>query len=81
MSNPQQANAARDAASLRLLGMFFCILGGLVLIGSAWSLDNLRGLLVSIGGGLVLTAVGGGMLRAARRVRSASTGKNSTEKK
>jgi predicted phage tail protein len=57
----------RDAASLRMLGFFFAILGTLVLIGTFWSLDNARAIIVNVASGGMLVAVGVGMLVLSRR--------------
>ena len=70
-SNPE--GASRDAASLRLLGAFFCILGTVLFIGTWWSLDDLRATVVSVASSAAILVVGVGMLLAARRlVRKAS---------
>mgnify|MGYP001212808827 CR=1 FL=1 len=58
----------RDSDSLRVLGFFFLVLGCMVLIGTFWTMGNLRGLIVNLGSGLILTSVGGVMLRIARRL-------------
>lgn len=57
----------RDAASLRILGSFFLVLGVLVLIGTFWTLDNARAMVVNLGSGLVLGGVGGLMIMASAR--------------
>jgi len=66
----------RDAASLRVLALFFVILGGLVLVGTLWSDDNLRAIVVNMGSGTILVAVGFGMFAVARRI-SGRTGEQS----
>ena len=70
-SNP--SGAGRDATSLQLLGVFFCILGTVLFIGTWWSLDDARATIVSVASSLAIVGVGVGMLLAARRlVRTAS---------
>jgi len=59
----------RDAASIKILGFFFSVLGGLVLIGSYWSRENSRALTVSLVSGAVLTLVGLGMMYLVSRNR------------
>ena len=58
----------RDAASLRVLALFFVILGALVLVGTLWEGDNLRAIVVNVGSGVVLIAVGVGMFAIAKRI-------------
>ncbi|NOZ40830.1 MAG: hypothetical protein GXP24_11475 [Planctomycetes bacterium] len=74
MPNPpefdQTSHSERDAASLRILGFFFAVLGALVLIGTLWSLGNFRAVVVNVSSGAVLLAVGLGMLAFTRRASS-----------
>ena len=63
------SHAERDAASLKILGFFFSVLGLLVLVGTLWSLDNTPALIVNVASGAVLTLVGLGMIAYARRSR------------
>lgn len=58
----------RDAATLRILGVFFVILGGLVLVGILWALDNYRAMIVNLGSGLLLTGIGVAMVFVSRLV-------------
>jgi hypothetical protein len=72
MQDPNQTNNAtghrqRDAASLKILGSFFTILSILVWIGTFWTLDNRRAVVVNLCCGGVLFAVGLGMLLVARK--------------
>ncbi|MEM9657897.1 MAG: hypothetical protein AAF961_06000 [Planctomycetota bacterium] len=69
MSKKNANDSSRDAMSLRMLGSFFLLLGVLVLIGTLWSLDNLRGVVVSVASGLTLTGVGAGMQLWSRALR------------
>ncbi len=57
----------RDAASLKILGFFFTVLGLLVLVGTLWSLDNTRAIIVNVASGATLVAVGLGMTAFSRR--------------
>ncbi len=57
----------RDAATLKILGFFFAVLGVLVLVGSYWSLENPRALIVNLASGAVLTLIGIGMIIYVRR--------------
>lgn len=60
----------RDALTLRVLGLFFVVLGSLVTIGSFWSLGNPPALVVNLCAGFVLLAAGaGGWWTAARIVK------------
>jgi predicted phage tail protein len=60
--------ANHDAASLRIIGTFFVVLGTLVLIATGWTLDNTRAMLVNLASGGVLTAIGGVMLLISRKL-------------
>jgi len=57
----------RDAASIKILGFFFAVLGSLVLVSTFWSLGNFRTVVVSLASGAALTLIGLGMLYFARR--------------
>jgi len=57
----------RDAASIKILGFFFTLLGVLVLVGTFWTLHNIRAVTVNLASGAVLTLVGLGMMYFARR--------------
>jgi hypothetical protein len=52
----------RDAASIKILGFFFTILGLLVLLGTLGALDNTRAAIVNAVSGLVLALIGAAML-------------------
>jgi len=65
----------RDAASLRILGFFFAVLGSLVLVGTFWSLDNTRAVMVNLASGSVLTFIGLGMMYFVRRSRNRNADK------
>ena len=58
----------RDASSLKILGFFFTILAVQILIGTFWSLDDYRAVVVNLICGAVLLAVGIGMIVVCRRV-------------
>ena len=51
-----------------MLGVFFIILGSLVLLGTCWTLDNFRASVVNVCSGFVLAVVGAVMIRIARRM-------------
>jgi predicted phage tail protein len=65
------APANHDAASLRIIGTFFGILGILVLVATGWTLDNTRAMLVNLASGGVLTVLGGVMLLISRKLSAA----------
>ena len=65
-----QADSNRDADSLKILGFFFVALGLLVLVGTLWTLENFRAMVVNLASGFVLTAVGAVMLAVSRRLRA-----------
>ena len=60
-------HAERDAASIKILGFFFTLLGLLVVVGTLATLDDPRGAIVNAISGLVLATVGAAMLLWARR--------------
>ncbi|MBL9122933.1 MAG: hypothetical protein JNG90_04830 [Planctomycetaceae bacterium] len=62
-------NRARDATSFLLLGSFFSILATLVLIGTLWTLDRPRAMVVNLSAGGLLLLIGLIMLYAGRRVQ------------
>ena len=62
----------RDASSLRVLALFFSVLGGVVLIATLWTLDKPRAAVVNAVSGGILASVGVGMMLTARRL-SATT--------
>jgi hypothetical protein len=65
---------ARDASSLRVLGVFFAILGGIVLIATFFALAQPRAAFVNAISGLVLSGVGFGMFRIAERLERRERG-------
>ena len=76
MPDPKQSNHAtnhhqRDATSLKILGSFFTILSILVWIGTLWTLDNWRAVVVNLCCGGALFATGLGMLLVARKIAAA----------
>ncbi len=68
MNDKQISDHARDAASLRVLGIFFAILGGTVLVATLWELDSPRAAIVNAVSGIVLSSVAMGMLAISRRL-------------
>lgn len=76
MNRKNHAASQRDAASLRILGFFFVILGSLVLVGIFWALGDFRAMIVNLGSGLLLTGIGVAMVFGSRlmhRPRSEET--------
>jgi len=65
----------RDAASIKILGFFFSVLGALVLVGTFWSLDDSRAVTVNLASGSVLTSIGLGMICFVRRGRKKNANK------
>lgn len=59
----------RDALSLLLVGGFFALLAVLVLIGTWWTLEKPRAAAVNVVSGLVLLAIGLGMVGAGVHLR------------
>ena len=62
----------RDVATLRVLGIFFCIMGLLVLVGSYEALGNTPAVVVSVCSAVALLAVGLGMWFVSRRMATPS---------
>ncbi len=62
------SNQQRDASSLRVLGLFFTILGVLVLIGTVWTRNDLHAAVVNASSGIVLLTVGIGTITIGRRI-------------
>ena len=66
----------RDAASFLMLGTFFAVMGSLVLVGTFWTLERMHAMVVNLVAGLLLLAIGLGMLalgaRARRRISASS---------
>ena len=60
----------RDADTLRVLGIFFSIMGALVLVGTFWAIGKLAAVVVSLLSGGTLLAIGLGMWRYANRSRA-----------
>lgn len=58
----------RDADTLRVLGIFFSIMGALVLVGTFWALGKMAAVIVSLLSGGILLAIGLGMWRYAARM-------------
>ena len=62
------SSANRDALTLRMLGWFFAILAGLVLIATFWTLGDFRATVVNVSSGLVLGIIGVALILASRRM-------------
>ena len=58
----------RDADTLRVLGIFFSIMGVLVLIGTIWAVGKASAVVVSLVSGGVLLGIGLGTWRYAVRM-------------
>lgn len=72
----QEKNLARDADTKRVLGVFFGLMGFLVLLGTFGSIGHPPAIVVSICSGLVLLAIGLGMFRSGIRYRPDVSGKD-----
>lgn len=71
LPDSNEENRARDATSFLLLGSFFSVLAILVLVGTLWTLDRPRAMLVNLIAGGVLLGIGLIMLYFGRRVQRA----------
>lgn len=60
----------RDAITLKILGIFFLIIGLLVLVGTFWAIGNYRAVVVNLVSGFVLLVVGGIMGGIASRLKN-----------
>jgi hypothetical protein len=58
----------REIATLRVLGIFFSIMGVLVLVSMYETMDNRPALIVTIISGIVLGSVGLAMIQISRRL-------------
>lgn len=65
----------RDAWSLLMVGGFFALLALLVLVGTWWTLERPRAAAVNVVAGLLLMAIGLGMIAAGRHLRRPSGAK------
>ena len=73
MNPASNESTQRDSATLRILGIFFTILGVLVLIASFWTLNETKALVVNLVSGSVLVCVGTGMIIVSRRMANSAT--------
>lgn len=73
MNPASNESTQRDSATLRILGIFFTILGVLVLIASFWTLNETKALVVNLLSGSVLVCVGTGMIIVSRRMTNSAT--------
>ena len=64
----EESTVNRDASSLKIIGGFFVLLGMLVMAATAWTLDNVRAMVVNLSSGIFLAGVGAMMLLIARRL-------------
>ena len=72
MNTSPHKSSKRDSVTLRILGVFFTLLGGLVLIATLWTLEDPRATVVNIGSGLMLILVGVVMIATAGRLDSSA---------
>ena len=68
MKNNQNENRQRDVETLRVLGIFFSVMGLLVLIATYEAIGNTAAVVVSVCSGLVLLTVGTGAMLVSRRM-------------
>jgi small neutral amino acid transporter SnatA (MarC family) len=68
MNEKERENRQRDIATLRVLGIFFSVMGGLVLIAIYETLGNTPAMIVNILSGVALAAVGIGMITISKRM-------------
>lgn len=59
----------RDAVSLLMLGTFFNVMGGLVLVATFWTLDRPHAMVVNLVAGGLLLVIGASMTFGGLRVR------------
>jgi|GEM_PF-5040061 len=59
----------RDADTLRVLGIFFTIMGVLVLLGTIWAIGKMSAVIVSLVSGGILLAIGLATWRYAIRIK------------
>jgi len=79
MNESQESNLARDADTKRVLGVFFALMGFLVLVGTFGSIGHPPAVVVSICSGFVLLAIGLGMFRSGSKYRADSSADSSSE--
>lgn len=65
----QIENRDRDASSFLLLGTFFTVLAVLVLLGTLWTLDRPRPMVVNLIAGSLLLTIGLTTLWVGRRLK------------
>lgn len=66
--NPETDGRQRDGQTLVVLGIFFSVMGGLVLIGTFGALGKASAVVVSVTSGAVLLLIGLGMSWMGRRL-------------
>ena len=69
MSQVDQTQNDRDAVTLKILGIFFVVIGVLVLLGTFWALGNFKAVVVNLASGVILSAVGALMVVIAQRLK------------
>ena len=66
--NPESEGQQRDGQTLVVLGIFFAVMGVLVLIGTFGAVGKTSAVVVSVSSGLVLLFIGLGMSWFGRRL-------------
>ncbi len=66
--NPETDGRQRDGQTFTVLGLFFAVMGGLVLIGTFGAVGKTSAVVVSVTSGLVLLMIGIGMSWFGRRL-------------
>lgn len=72
MDHSTDIGRQRDAGAMRIVGWFFILLGGLVLLGTLWAGDNHRAMIVNACSGALLAAIGMGMIYFSYRSAAAA---------
>ena len=73
MSQVDQTQNDRDAVTLKILGIFFVVIGVLVLLGTFWALGNFKAVVVNLASGVILATVGAIMTVIAKQIKRRST--------
>ena len=67
MTEPNESRS-RDAATLRVLSIFFLVLGTLILFATLWTLEDRRAMIVNMLSGATILSVGIFMRFASQRI-------------